>query len=91
MLCAPFVLIVAVAASGTGNGVGGEPSSTSKSCLTGWSGNSETAIPEEWINDGYCDCPFDGKDEPNTNACSGSLSWAGVDAAIRYVRIRDAM
>ena len=52
-------------------------------CRSGWNGNSEIAIPHEWMDDGYCDCPFDGKDEPNTNACSGSLSWAGVDTSIR--------
>ena len=52
-------------------------------CRSGWNGSSETIIPHEWVDDGYCDCPFDGKDEPNTNACSGSLSWAGVDTSIR--------
>ena len=36
-------------------------------------------IPEKWMNDGYCDCPFgDGNDEPKTNACSGSQSWPGI-------------
>jgi len=25
-------------------------------------------VPEEWINDGYCNCPLDGIDEPDTNA-----------------------
>lgn len=52
-------------------------------CQSGWNGNSEIVIPHEWMDDGYCDCPFDGKDEPNTNACSGSISWAGVDTSIR--------
>ena len=47
------------------------------SCATGLDG-TETVIPEAWINDGYCDCPFDGKDEPNTEACSGSTSWPGL-------------
>ena len=50
-------------------------------CLGGWTGDSQQSIPKAWINDGYCDCPFDGKDEPNTNACSGSSDWAGVSAA----------
>ena len=56
---------------------------TTISCLTGWTGDTEQAVPKEWMNDGYCDCPFDGKDEPETNACSGSLSWPGVDAISR--------
>ncbi|CAJ1965675.1 unnamed protein product [Cylindrotheca closterium] len=46
-------------------------------CATGLDGK-EAVIPESWINDGYCDCPFDGKDEPNTEACSGSTSWPGL-------------
>lgn len=76
--CASFV----VAAAGTDDG--GESTTATTTCLTGWSGNLERAIPKEWMNDGYCDCPFDGKDEPNTNACSGSLSWPGVDKLTRY-------
>jgi len=37
-------------------------------------------ISPSQINDGYCDCPLDGIDEPNTSACSGSIDggWAGV-------------
>ena len=54
-------------------------------CQTGWNGSAQTPIPKEWMNGGYCDCPFDGKDEPDTNACSGSLSWPGVDTGMRYV------
>ena len=50
-------------------------------CATGLDGRTETVIPEAWINDGYCDCPFDGKDEPNTEACSGSSSWPGLNPA----------
>lgn len=41
-------------------------------------GKDTVIIPKEWINDGYCDCPLDGLDEPNTDACSGSSSWPGV-------------
>jgi hypothetical protein len=26
------------------------------------------------LNDDYCDCPSDGRDEPNTSACSGTLA-----------------
>lgn len=66
-------------------------SSAELSCATGLvDGNKAmTVIPDSWINDGYCDCPFDGKDEPNTEACSGSTSWPGListgggDAAAR--------
>lgn len=46
-------------------------------CATGWNDELKV-IPSEWINDGYCDCPLDGKDEPDTQACSGSHSWPGV-------------
>ena len=52
-------------------------------CARGW--GSTTAdwkypIPKDWINDGYCDCPLEGIDEPDTGACSGSVDggWAGV-------------
>ena len=39
-------------------------------------------ISPSQINDGYCDCPLDGIDEPNTSACSGSIDggWAGVSS-----------
>lgn len=55
-------------------------SSESLSCATGWNGEIRE-IPSEWINDGYCDCPFDGKDEPETEACSGSSEWPGLATA----------
>lgn len=47
----------------------------------GGSSKRTAVIPSDWMNDGYCDCPFDGLDEPNTNACSGSTigGWAGVN------------
>ncbi|KAL7485816.1 hypothetical protein ACHAW6_011408 [Cyclotella cf. meneghiniana] len=37
-------------------------------------------IPADKINDDYCDCPFDGLDEPETGACAGSVDgmWAGL-------------
>ncbi len=36
-------------------------------------------ITQDQINDGYCDCPLDGGiDEPHTDACSGSINWAGI-------------
>lgn len=64
-------------------------SSTSRSplqCAVGWSTSSNNnspqvkKIPKAWINDGYCDCPLDGLDEPDTDACSGSVDggWAGI-------------
>jgi protein kinase C substrate 80K-H len=52
-------------------------SSETLSCATGWKGEV-SEIPGEWINDGYCDCPFDGRDEPGTEACSGSSEWPGL-------------
>jgi hypothetical protein len=39
-------------------------------------------IPPDWINDGYCDCPFDGADETNTDACSGIDAWPGSSIAL---------
>ena len=75
-LCFFFSLVCYSFLSGR-NGVAAD--STTVTCRTGWTEDSTTSsIPKEWINDGYCDCPFDGKDEPDTNACSGSLSWPGV-------------
>ena len=50
-------------------------------CASAWFPNSPASIitiPPEKINDGYCDCPLDGLDETETDACSGSSSWAGV-------------
>jgi hypothetical protein len=47
------------------------------SCASGWN-NEVRVIPADWINDGYCDCPLDGKDEPDTEACSGSNGWPGL-------------
>ena len=34
-------------------------------------------LPEQ-MNDGYCDCIWDGTDEPLTMACSGYSSWPGT-------------
>ncbi|KAL7581221.1 hypothetical protein ACA910_006003 [Epithemia clementina (nom. ined.)] len=39
---------------------------------------SPKVIPADKINDGYCDCPQTGADEPETAACSGSYAWGGV-------------
>jgi hypothetical protein len=56
-------------------------------CSGGWTDSSAASadvetttveIPMSWINDGYCDCPYDGLDEPDTEACSGSSSWPGI-------------
>ncbi len=36
-------------------------------------------IPLQWVNDGYCDCPRSGADEPLTGACaSASATAAGA-------------
>lgn len=48
-----------------------------------WSGRGSLeentfVIPADRINDGYCDCPLTGADEPDTAACAGSSTWAGV-------------
>lgn len=50
-------------------------------CAIGW-GKGTHKVPADRVNDGYCDCPLDGADEPNTNACSGSMvgSFTGIPA-----------
>jgi len=53
-------------------------------CSTGFgsgAGGVKRLIPPSQMNDGYCDCPFDGGvDELETGACSGATDngWAGV-------------
>lgn len=51
-------------------------------CEIGWGGLGTHKVPEERINDGYCDCPLDGADEPQTHACSGSSigAFTGIAA-----------
>ena len=46
-------------------------------CPSGW-GSAEQEVPEDRINDGYCDCPTNGADEPNTEACAGHEYWPGL-------------
>jgi hypothetical protein len=50
-------------------------------CAVGWGSDEVKVIPPHWINDGYCDCPFDGADETNTDACSGIDAWPGSNVA----------
>ena len=62
-------------------------------CSAGWGSQEvERVIPPEWINDGYCDCPLDGLDEPETEACSGSAigGWSGIAtlAELRCVQLK---
>lgn len=66
-------------------------------CPTGWGGSSSgdgsedkaewLIIPEAFVNDGYCDCPTTGADEPNTDACSGHENWAGTIRAPSVVAV----
>ena len=50
-------------------------------CPGDWKGGGRSrVIPAEQINDGYCDCPITGADEPDTSACAGSFTWSGVGA-----------
>jgi hypothetical protein len=55
-------------------------------CVQGW-GSDQVKVPPHWINDGYCDCPFDGADESNTDACSGIDGRPGStsDQQVTYV------
>ena len=54
-------------------------------CNVGWGGSSALqTIPSNKINDGYCDCPTDGADEPDTAACSGIESWTGSGETVAF-------
>ena len=61
---------------------------SSLQCATGY-GQNVRVIPDTWINDGFCDCPLDALDEPNTEACSGAPvgGWPGTKGRMdsRYV------
>jgi len=46
---------------------------------TDWN-NKVISLPDDRIDDGYCDCPGSGSDEPNTEACSGLDAWPAVKA-----------
>ena len=50
----------------------------SVTCPAGFGSDEMVVIEASRINDGYCDCPTTGEDEPNTQACSGRESWSGV-------------
>jgi Glucosidase II beta subunit-like len=57
-------------------------------CAIGWGKDSSAMhkVTVEQINDGYCDCPLDGSDEPHTNACSGSTmgAFTGIPAVSEH-------
>ena len=76
-LTLPLPLVLRVDAAAADD----EPRAT-LTCAGGWDSSSSAGkmveIPKSWINDGYCDCPYDGLDEPDTEACSGSSSWPGI-------------
>ena len=57
------------------------PTRADLECAIGW-GTGMHRISEEQVNDGYCDCPLDGADEPHTSACSGSTvgAFTGIPA-----------
>lgn len=48
------------------------------SCPQGFGSNKMMVIEASRINDGFCDCPTTGEDEPDTQACSGREEWAGA-------------
>jgi hypothetical protein len=62
--------------------VSAQESSETLRCLVGWGSDVVRVIPPHWINDGYCDCPLDGADETNTDACSGIDAWPGSNIAV---------
>ena len=44
----------------------------------GWGADAVVQdIPPARVNDGYCDCPTTGADEPATEACAGREHWPG--------------
>jgi hypothetical protein len=48
-------------------------------CPIGWGGSASLqTIQESQIDDGYCDCPTTGEDEPNTEACAGREHWGSI-------------
>ncbi|CAB9497824.1 Glucosidase 2 subunit beta [Seminavis robusta] len=58
-------------------------------CAIGWGkegGSAMHTVSDDQIDDGYCDCPLDGADEPHTNACSGSTmgAFTGVPAVTEF-------
>ena len=78
------LLITTVAGAGAATAAASSPPTTTVvelECATGW-GSGTHKVSTDRINDGYCDCPLDGSDEPNTNACSGSMvgSFTGIPA-----------
>ena len=63
----------------------GDPTAVVR-CRTAWGGirgDDEQLVPPERVDDGYCDCPETGDDEPGTGACAGAGDWAGVDGRRR--------
>ena len=48
-------------------------------CPVGYGGDATLQeLSPNQINDGYCDCPTNGIDEPETNACAGYEHWSGI-------------
>lgn len=66
-----FSLLLVVCARGQNNII---------TCASGFLPGHFEVITSDRINDGYCDCPLTGEDEPHTEACSGALvgGWAGI-------------
>lgn len=60
-------------------------------CATGY-GQKVRVIPDDWINDGFCDCPLDALDEPETEACSGAPvgGWPGIGTDIGTDRMESS-
>jgi hypothetical protein len=46
-------------------------------CPAGFGSETMVRLLPSQINDGYCDCPTTGQDEPKTQACSGQDAWPG--------------
>jgi hypothetical protein len=93
LLCiAPAAAAVSASASAQGATDTDTGTDTELRCVVGWGSNEVRVIQPDKINDGYCDCPLDGADETNTDACSGIDAWPGAsihmandDDSVMYV------
>lgn len=71
----PLVMVVVLAASGSVR-IQATPATVAE-CPAGFGSETMVRLLPSQINDGYCDCPTTGQDEPKTQACSGQDAWPG--------------
>ncbi len=84
LLVVTFLLLDAIVLASSSSLSYDASSAATLRCRQGWSTSAvPSVIDPSRIDDGYCDCPHDGLDEPNTSACAGSTygTWAGSNPA----------